>query len=716
MRKLFIKSSLLLSLFAFTNAFGQGGGMWIPTELNEKEMKEMGLKISAKDIFSNGDKSINNAVAHFGGGCTSEVISPQGLLLTNHHCGYGQIQQHSSLENDYLKDGFWAKDMKGELPNEGLTATFIVDIIDVSDIILKGVNDNTPEDQRTEIVKKNIDALTKSTKVLDYQSTFVRPFYKGNKYYQFVTETFRDVRLVGAPPSSIGKYGSDTDNWVWPRHTGDFALFRIYADKNNKPADYSPDNVPYKPKHFLPMNAAGVKPGDFTFVYGFPGTTDEYLPATSLEQIQDVINPTRIGARTIALEHIDKKMREDDATRIKYASKQARISNSHKKWIGEKLGLEKSNAVAKRQDYENEFGKRIAKNAQSNAKYKNIIAELNQLNEQNQDYAVANTLFSEVFSANSETLRMALSLINMSNAFGTPQFADTKSRTIRSLNNMYKDYDGEMDKIITEELVNYYNDKMPKSLLPSKVYAKEEVAKALGNTLVNGTAKVNNLNVKTDLSKIAENDQQLVNAINNDPLIVIVKDYLNNYQTKVSPVYLENQNKMNKLMRTYMKGQLEAFPDKKIFPDANSTLRVTYGKVNGYRPSDAVIYEPITYLDGVMEKYIPGDYEFDLPQQLIDLYNQKDFGKYADKTGKLPINFIATNHTTGGNSGSPALDAHGNLVGLNFDRVWEGTMSDLNYDPEICRNIMVDVRYILWVIVKYGKANHLINEMKILNK
>ena len=716
MRKLFIKSSLLLSLFAFSNAFGQGGGMWIPTELNEKEMKEMGLKISAKDIFSNGDKSINNAVAHFGGGCTSEVISPQGLLLTNHHCGYGQIQQHSSLENDYLKDGFWAKDMKGELPNEGLTATFIVDIIDVSDIILKGVNDNTPEDQRTEIVKKNIDALTKSTKVLDYQSTFVRPFYKGNKYYQFVTETFRDVRLVGAPPSSIGKYGSDTDNWVWPRHTGDFALFRIYADKNNKPADYSPDNVPYKPKHFLPMNAAGVKPGDFTFVYGFPGTTDEYLPATSLEQIQDVINPTRIGARTIALEHIDKKMREDDATRIKYASKQARISNSHKKWIGEKLGLEKSNAVAKRQDYENEFGKRIAKNAKSNAKYKNIIAELNQLNEQNQDYAVANTLFSEVFSANSETLRMALTLINMTNAFGTPQFADTKSRTIRSLNNMYKDYDGEMDKIITEELVDYYNDKMPKSLLPSKVYAKEEVVKALGNTLVNGTAKVNNLNVKTDLSKIAENDQQLVNAINNDPLILIVKNYLNNYQTKVSPVYLENQNKMNKLMRTYMKGQLEAFPDKKIFPDANSTLRVTYGKVNGYRPSDAVIYEPITYLDGVMEKYIPGDYEFDLPQQLIDLYNQKDFGKYADKTGKLPINFIATNHTTGGNSGSPALDAHGNLVGLNFDRVWEGTMSDLNYDPEICRNIMVDVRYILWVIEKYGKANHLINEMKIVNK
>ncbi|WP_395092465.1 S46 family peptidase [Vaginella massiliensis] len=715
MRKLFIKTSLLLSLFAFSNTFGQGGGMWIPTELNEKEMKEMGLKISAKDIFSNGDKSINNAVAHFGGGCTSEVISPQGLLLTNHHCGYGQIQQHSSLEHDYLKDGFWAKNLNEELPNQGLTATFIIDIKDVTAQILKGVTENSTEEQRAVIVKRNIDQLVKATKIPAHQETYVKPFYKGNKYYQFFTETYRDVRLVGAPPSAIGKYGSDTDNWVWPRHTGDFALFRIYADKDNKPADYSPTNIPYKPKHYLSINIAGVKPGDFTFVYGFPGVTDEYLPASSLAQIQDEINPARIGARTIALSHIDKKMREDDATRIKYASKQARISNSHKKWIGEKLGLEKSNAVQKRKEYEQEFLNRIQKN-KNNSTYKSIITQLDELNKKNADYAVANTLFSEVFSANSETLRMALSLNALANAYGKENYEDVKKRTINSLTSLHKDYDASLDKIITEELVEYFNIKTPKALQSPKVYTKEEVANALNNTIVNGTASIQNVSLIGHLDEIAKNDQQLIDAINKDPLVLMVRNYLTHYQNNISPVYLANQTEMNRLMRTYMKGQLQTFPDKKIFPDANSTLRVTYGKVNGYRPKDAVNYEPLTYMDGVIEKYVPGDYEFDLPQQLIDLYRKKDFGRYADKNGKLPVNFIATNHTTGGNSGSPALDAQGNLIGLNFDRVWEGTMSDLNYDPEICRNIMVDVRYILWVIEKYGKANHLIKEMKIVNK
>lgn len=715
MRKLFIKTSLLLSLFAFSNTFGQGGGMWIPTELNEKEMKEMGLKISAKDIFSNGDKSINNAVAHFGGGCTSEVISPQGLLLTNHHCGYGQIQQHSSLEHDYLKDGFWAKNLNEELPNKGLTATFIIDIKDVTAQILKGVTENSTEEQRAVIVKRNIDQLVKATKIPAHQETYVKPFYKGNKYYQFFTETYRDVRLVGAPPSAIGKYGSDTDNWVWPRHTGDFALFRIYADKDNKPADYSPTNIPYKPKHYLSINIAGVKPGDFTFVYGFPGVTDEYLPASSLAQIQDEINPARIGARTIALSHIDKKMREDDATRIKYASKQARISNSHKKWIGEKLGLEKSNAVQKRKEYEQEFLNRIQKN-KNNSTYKSIITQLDELNKKNADYAVANTLFSEVFSANSETLRMALSLNALANAYGKENYEDVKKRTINSLTSLHKDYDASLDKIITEELVEYFNIKTPKALQSPKVYTKEEVANALNNTIVNGTASIQNVSLIGHLDEIAKNDQQLIDAINKDPLVLMVRNYLTHYQNNISPVYLANQTEMNRLMRTYMKGQLQTFPDKKIFPDANSTLRVTYGKVNGYRPKDAVNYEPLTYMDGVIEKYVPGDYEFDLPQQLIDLYRKKDFGRYADKNGKLPVNFIATNHTTGGNSGSPALDAQGNLIGLNFDRVWEGTMSDLNYDPEICRNIMVDVRYILWVIEKYGKANHLIKEMKIVNK
>lgn len=715
MKKLFVKGSILMALFASFNAFAQqGGGMWIPTELNEKEMKDMGLKISSKDIFSTGDKSINNAVAHFGGGCTSEVISPNGLLLTNHHCGYGEIQAHSSLENDYLTDGFWAKELKDELPNEGLTATFIIDIKDVTTAILKGVNENMSEEERNKIIKKNSEDFNAKSKKESYQTVFIKPFYKGNKYYQFTTETFKDVRLVGAPPSAIGKYGNDTDNWVWPRHTGDFAMFRIYADKNNKPAEYSVDNVPYTPKHHLPINISGINEDDFTFVYGFPGVTDEYLPASSIEQIKDVINPARINVRTIALSHIDKKMREDNATRIAYASKQARISNAHKKWIGEVLGLNRSKAVEKRQQYEQEFMNRIAKNSKLNAQYANIISELNDVNKANQDYNLANTMFSESFFSNSETFRMALTLNNILNAVGQKNYAETKAKALNTVASMHKDYNPELDKTISSDLADNYFKVVPQKLLPNTTAAN--IKTALGNSVINGTKKMNGQSLLGNIKALAENDAEFIKALKEDALISQVRIVLESNQTNVTPTYLANQDKINKLMRTYMKAQMDVFTDKKIFPDANSTLRVTYGKVDGYQPRDAVYYEPVTHMDGVMEKYVPGDYEYDLPKQMVRLYDNKDYGKYADKDGKLAVNFIATNHTTGGNSGSPALNAKGELIGLNFDRVWEGTMSDLNYDPEICRNIMVDARYILWVVDKYANAQRLIDEMTIVEE
>ena len=701
-------------LASFTTFAQQGGGMWIPTELNEKEMKEMGLKISSNDIFSSGNKSINNAVAHFGGGCTSEVISPNGLLLTNHHCGYGEIQSHSSLENDYLTDGFWAKELKDELPNNGLTATFIVNINDVTTSILKGVKDEMSEEDRNKIIKKNIEEFNSKSTVESYQNVFIKPFYKGNKYYQFTTETYKDVRLVGAPPSAIGKYGNDTDNWVWPRHTGDFAMFRIYADKNNKPAEYSPENIPFKPKHFLPINISGIKEGDFTFVYGFPGVTDEYLPASSIEQIKDIINPARIKVRTIALSHIDKKMREDNATRIAYASKQARISNAHKKWIGEVLGLNRSKAVEKRQEYEQEFMNRIAKNSKLKAQYSTIISQLNEVNQANQEYNLANTLFSETFFSNSETFRMALTLNNVLNAVGQKNYAEVKAKALNTVASMHKDYNATLDQTISSDLADNYFNVIPQNLLPNTTASNLKTA--LSNSIVNGTKKINGQSALGNIKALAENDAAFINALKEDALIGQIRLVLEANQTKVSPTYLANQDKMNKLMRTYMKAQMDVFTDKKIFPDANSTLRVTYGKVDGYQPRDAVYYNPVTHLDGVMEKYIPGDYEYDLPKQMLHLYDNKDYGKYADKSGKLPVNFIATNHTTGGNSGSPALDAKGNLIGLNFDRVWEGTMSDLNYDPEICRNIMVDARYILWVVDKYANAQRLIKEMTIIDE
>ena len=715
MKKLIVKGSILMALFANFNVFAQqGGGMWIPTELNEKEMKEMGLKISANDIFSTGDKSINNAVAHFGGGCTSEVISPNGLLLTNHHCGYGEIQAHSSLENDYLTDGFWAKELKDELPNDGLTATFIVDIKDVTSAILKGIKDNMSEEDRNKIIKKNIEDLNGKTKTESYQAAFIKPFYKGNKYYQFTTETYKDVRLVGAPPSAIGKYGNDTDNWVWPRHTGDFSMFRIYADKNNKPADYSVDNVPFKPKHFLPINISGIQQDDFTFVYGFPGSTDEYLTASSLEQIKDVIDPARINVRTIALSHIDKKMREDNATRIAYASKQARISNAHKKWIGEVLGLNRSKAVEKRQAYEQEFMNRIEKDSKLKKQYATVISDLNELNKVNKDYNLAYTMYSETFFSNSETFRMALTLNNILNSVGQKNYAEVKAKSLNTVSSMHKDYNADLDQTISSDLADNYFKVLPQNLLPNTTAAT--IKTALGNTVVNGTKKINGQSVLGNIKTLAENDAEFIKALKDDALIGQIHLILDANQTKVTPTYLANQDKMNKLMRTYMKGQMDVFSDRKIFPDANSTLRVTYGKVDGYQPRDAVYYEPITHMEGIVEKYIPGDYEFDLPKHMLHLYETKDYGKYSDKSGKLPVNFIATNHTTGGNSGSPALNAKGELIGLNFDRVWEGTMSDLNYDPEICRNIMVDSRYILWVVDKYANAQRLIDEMTIIDE
>ncbi|WP_322969803.1 S46 family peptidase [Faecalibacter sp. LW9] len=713
MKKMMVRGSLLFALLASYIGFAQqGGGMWIPTELNEKEMKEMGLKISSKDIFSTGDKSINNAVAHFGGGCTSEVISPQGLLLTNHHCGYGQIQSHSSLENDYLTDGFWAKELKDELPNKDLTATFIIDIKNVTKDILKGVKDSMSEDERNTIIKANIEKLSKNTKTSAYEETFIKPFYKGNEYYQFTTQTFKDVRLVGAPPSAIGKYGNDTDNWVWPRHTGDFAMFRIYADQNNNPAEYSPSNVPYKPKHYLPVNIGGIKQDDFTFVYGFPGTTDEYLPASSIEHIKEVLNPARIKVRTIALSHIDAKMREDNATRIAYASKQARISNAHKKWIGENLGLNRSNAVEKRKQYEAEFNQRIQKNKKLNEKYGTIINDLNQVVKANEQYNLAYNVYAETFGSNSETFRMALALNNVLNAVGQPQYEETKRRVVNQLAGMHKDYNAELDAAISSDLADNYFQAIPANLLPETTATA--IKDALKNSVVNGTKKVNNASFVGKIQEIAKDDKAFIAAIKEDALIKELRKVLEANNTKVAPNYLANNAQINKLMRTYMKGQMEVFSDKKIFPDANSTLRVTYGKVDGYNPRDAVRYEPITYIDGVIEKYIPGDYEFDLPKHMLHLYESKDYGNYKDETGKLPINFIATNHTTGGNSGSPALNAKGELIGLNFDRVWEGTMSDLNYDPEICRNIMVDARYILWVVEKYAGAQRLIDEMTIV--
>lgn len=708
---------LMLTLITSIGLHAQkSGGMWIPTELNEAEMKQMGMKISAEDIYNPNAPSIKDAIVHFGGGCTSEVISPNGLLLTNHHCGYGQIQQHSSLENDYLTDGFWAKNESEELPNSGLTATFIVSITDVTDQVLQGVTSDMGEERRQAFVKDNIDILSHNVVKEPYQDVFIRPFYKGNKYYQFVTETFRDVRLVGAPPSAIGHFGMDTDNWSWPRHVGDFALFRIYAGTDNKPADYSEDNVPYQPKYFLPVSTKGISQDDFTFVFGFPGVTDEYLPSVALEQILEVTNPTRIGIRDVALKILMDKMKTDDETRIKYASKYARVSNYHKKWTGESLGLNKSNAVANRKKYEAEFAERISQDPDLLSEYGHLLPQFRVLYGERAKYELAEKYFAEAIYGNSESFRVALLLNNLLKEKDSPQFAATKERYVNHLSGLYKNYDPQLDEEVSLALIKIYKTGVPGELLPTTSIRIN--SNTFAGSVVSGQQTVNGAAFTEDVRKAFENDELLIAALENDPLIQEVGLIQKAYEKNVSTKYLDIQSQLSQLQREYMKAQMEVFPEKMFFPDANSTLRVTYGRVDGYQPEDKPDRYPYqTYLSEVMDKYVPGDYEFDLPQRLIDLESAKDYGKYGEGRGKkarLPVNFIASNHTTGGNSGSPVLDKDGNLIGINFDRVWEGTMSDLNYDPEICRNIMVDMRYVLWVIDKYADSGYLIDEMKIV--
>ncbi len=706
-----------LKLLIFFIAFqmqAQQGGMWIPSLLqgmNEKEMKSLGMKMTVADIYDVNKSSLKDAVPHFNGGCTSEVISPKGLLLTNHHCGFDAIQTHSSVEHDYLTNGFWAYKMEDELPNEDLEVTFIVKIEDVTAKVLDGTSALGSEAERQKKIQDNIAALTKSLAKESWQENKIRTFYEGNQYMLFVTETYKDVRLVGAPPSAIGKFGSDTDNWVWPRHTGDFSLFRIYADKNNRPAGYSKDNVPYTPKHFLPISLDGIKEDDFTLVFGYPGKTNEYLPAVAIEQIVTELNPAKIEIRDKALKVQDGFMRKDNAIKIQYASKYAGIANYWKKWIGETQGLKKSNAVAVKRKQETAFQEKVAK-AGKQSEYGNLLVDFKKNYEEIGPYASARDYFIEVVLRNTELLSVGYKMYQLEqiyNTKGEQAFTDRKNKLATGLGEFYKDFNAGVDEKVFEQLIALYATKSPKPYLPSALLNID--TKQL-TTDVYSTSK---LTTFTGAKELLTGDSKTVLAnLNNDKCFQLVKVIADNYLKEVAPKYDEINLKITALQRTYMKAQLELNKGARIFPDANSTLRVTYGKVKGYEPKDATRYKPITYLDGVLEKYIPGDYEFDVPKKLIDLYNAKDYGSYGEN-GKMPVCFIGTNHTTGGNSGSPAIDATGNLIGLNFDRVWEGTMSDIYYDPSICRNVMVDIRYVLFIIDKYANAHNLIEELKLVH-
>lgn len=710
-KHILLSTVLLPSVMAFSQ---QHGGMWIPTELNEKEMKEMGMKISARQIFDATKPSIKDAVVQFDGGCTAEIISPKGLLLTNHHCGYDDIQKHSTLENDLLTNGFWAKNMSEELPNPGVTVDFIVDIKEVTTQILGNTAGLTPQ-QAEDVIKNNIEVVSKSFTTLPGQKVVIRPVYYGHKYYAYIIDTFKDIRMVGAPPSAIGKFGSDTDNWVFPRHTGDFMMYRVYADRNNRPAEYSPNNVPYKPKHFLPISIKDKKEGDFTFVFGFPGRTQQYLPSIAVEKIVTEIDPAMIAVREVTLKELDQKMREDNATRIKYASKFARIANAWKKWQGEIEGLEKSDAVSKKKAYEQKL-------ASQNPAVKTTIDEFNRLYTAQAPYALNRAYYGEVVR-NAETLTLASNYLSFMTAVESGKMDSQTAENFRDrLSGFYKDYDGELDAKVTAKVLALYAKKTPENFLPpgfKNEYSDENknlftIENWSKNSVISGRGTMNGATVYNDINKVFADRNALVQNLKNDPLIKLFASLREAYMKNTNDQYNTYQTQIDELQKTYMGQQMSTDKDKTFFPDANSTLRVTYGKVAGSNPKDALYYGYQTTLSGVMEKYIPGDYEFDVPKKLIDLYNKKEYGMYANKNGEVPVNFTATNHTTGGNSGSPALDANGNLIGLNFDRQWEGTMSDINFDPRFSRNIMVDSKYILFIIDKYADAKWLINEMKIV--
>ncbi len=691
-----MKSLKFIFVFLTIQLTAQQGGMFIPSlleGLNEKEIKSLGGNLSASDIYSINQSSLKDAIGHFNGGCTSEVISPKGLLLTNHHCGYYQIQSHSSVENDYLKDGFWAKNLSEELPNKNLYVEFIVRMVDVTEQALAGVTENMGEQERQAKIDSNISAVEKATEKEKWQNVKTKAFYKGNQYFLFVTERYTDIRLVGTPPNSIGKFGSDTDNWVWPRHTGDFSIFRIYADKNNRPAEYSKDNVPYTPKHYLPVSIKGIKDGDFTLVFGFPGTTDEYLPAIAVEQIVEQINPSNIAIREAALKVMDSAMKANNEIKIQYAAKQAGIANYWKKWIGENQGLQAAKAVEKKQSFEKEFTEAL-REQKKEALYGHILPDLEKLYTEIAPIKVKRSNFAEIFIRNNELMRTMFYLFQFENAIGKDEktFNKAKNRVLNNVKNLQKKFNTEIDKRVFKAILPFYTDNVDQN-----IYA---------NTAFTDSIKAEQL-----LTGSPEAIQKKIKA---DAAYQFTRPYFTEFYFMIDPKFQEINNKINRLEQQYMKAIMEVLPNQRYFPDANGTLRVTYGQVKGYSPRDAVYYEPVTHLEGVMEKYIPGDYEFDVPEKLRLLYQTKDYGKYADANGQMPICFIGTNHTTGGNSGSPAIDANGNLIGLNFDRVWEGTMSDYYYHPAICRNIMVDIRYVLFIIDKYAGAKHLIEEMKLV--
>nr|WP_320120552.1 S46 family peptidase [uncultured Marinifilum sp.] len=702
-------------------------GMWIPMLLkkyNIEDMQKAGFKLSADDIYNINQACLKDAVIglgregspfhHF---CTGELISDEGLIVTNHHCGYGAIQNHSTLEHDYLKDGFWAMSRDQELVNEGITASFLVRMADVTQQVLDSITSDTKEADRQKMIRKHIKKIVEAAEKDSGYRASVKPFYNGNQYFLSVYEIYKDVRLVGAPPSAIGKFGGDTDNWMWPRHTGDFSMFRIYADKDNKPASYSKDNVPMKPKQSFKISLKGVNQDDFTMVFGYPGTTTEYLTSHALKMMTEVNNPHKIKIRTKKLDLMRADMDASALVRIQYSAKYAGVANSWKRWQGEIKGLRRLNAIDKKQQLEKDFEQWANSQPDLKKKYAGILKEMEGLYKELTPVSLARDYALEAGFRGAEAVGFALKFKSLAQL--TKKDANKVSEYVESLlkasSAFFKNYNKPTDKKLLAATLKMYSDNLEDKYLPKEIinirtkYKGDFQAyaeKAMSKSVFTDQEKLNQLLSTYKLS--------MGKKLAKDPIFVLANSIRFFYASEIAPIYGKLNLKTVSLQRNYMAGLMEMQPEKTFYPDANSTFRVHYGKVSGYKARNAVTYDHYTTLEGIIEKDNPEIFDYDVPQKLKDLYHKKDFGAYMNEKGEMPVCFAATNHTTGGNSGSPVLNANGELIGLNFDRAWEGVMSDLMYDAEICRNVSLDIRYVLFIVDKFAGAGYLLDEMNIV--
>ena len=715
MRKL---SLLLLTFcFAFTSMLRADEGMWLlplVQKLNIEKMQEMGFKLTAEDIYSINKSSLKDAVVIFGGGCTGELISDKGLILTNHHCGYGAIQQLSSVDHNYLEDGFWAKNFNEELPAEGIKVTFLKYMEDVTTQALEGVTSEMTEEEREAKINTNSKAIATKAAEGNHYKTMVRDYFNGNQFFLVVYEVFEDVRLVGTPPSSIGKFGHDTDNWMWPRHTGDFSMFRVYADKDGKPAKYSKDNVPFKPAHHLPISLKGVEMEDFAMTIGFPGSTDRYLTSWGIEERMNIINQSRIVPRGIKQDIWLADMKADEKVNIQYASKYAGSSNYWKNSIGMNRGLEKLNVLDQKRALENTFAQWVAADQNRKAEYGEVLPSLQKNYTEQAPFLKANQFLRECMIGGTEIYYFALRAGALKKALenGNAEEIETAKKSLDETGKaFYKNYYNKTDEKVMGALLKLYHDDIDKTYHPAffamiaKKYKgdfSKYAADLFKKSIFADEARFNSFIANPSLKALSSDA-----AFTGAEAIIAVNRQLAEKLQATSQV-IERSN------RLFLKGLMEMQNNRTFYPDANFTMRLSYGKVGNYEPKDGVIYKHYTTLTGVMEKEDPNNWEFVVSPKLKELYKNKDFGQYADKDGYMPVCFTTDNDITGGNSGSPVINANGELFGLAFDGNWEAMSGDIAFETQLQKCINVDIRYVLFIIDKYAGASNLIEEMTLV--